>query len=1084
MRGNSSPSTSSDPIEGIDLNSTASVYELLIEPKRCPHVKIKIVDSEINALLDSGAEISVMNSLNLITKYNFKLHKSKLKIETAGNTSYSCLGFVNLPITFNGVTKEIRVYMVSKFSKTLILGINSWKSFKIVPAMQIGNNKVHVIQDSTDNQKAKELNFVEDYFSNNEDSISLKFINYIGSVEEHMDNEEDLSLDIPTLDIEPSSIENIETEHELSSQERAQLIESINCFTVSEENKIGRTSKLEHEIKIIPGVEIKPSPMYRCSPYIQKYVDEEINRMIQMDVIEPCNSEFASPLLPVKKSNGKFRVCLDSRRVNSATKNDAYPMPNLHEILHRIEKAKFFSVIDLKEAYWQIPLAENSRNYTAFKTRKGLFRFKVMPFGLKGAPFTMSKLMDLALGCDLQPFVWVYLDDIIIATKTLNQHFQLIREVAKRLKSANLTISLSKSKFCRKSVRYLGYVVSEQGISIDMEKIRPILDYQTPKSVKDVRRLLGLANFYQKFIKKFSDITAPISDLLKKDKKKFLWTPEADKALDQLKESLINPPILANPDFDEEFTIESDASDLAVGAVLTQVQKGEKRVIAYFSKKLNSTRRKYAAVEKECLAVLWAIEAFRHYVEGVHFRVITDARSLVWLSKVSAEKGSAKLCRWALKLQQFDFIIEYRKGRDNITADCLSRSLNAISKRWEDLDYKTLKDKINENPNDYKDFKIVDDNIYKYVKNNAKLTDRRFDWKMVPTKEERIKIIKNIHEEAHLGFEKTLEKIREKYVWPLMYSETKQFCSGCVICKTSKSDNVNHTPPMGKQKLATHPWQIVAVDYVGPFPRAKKTGNTCLLVITDIFTKFVIIQPLKEAKSKQLVYFMENMVFLLFGVPEIVLSDNGTQFVSKEFKSLLEKYSVNQWLTPVYFPQVNNAERANRVITSAIRALIKKEQNLWDENIYKIANAINNASHTSSGFSPYFVNFGRNQISSGEEYQNLRDTNSDQSPIAKEHAETMNKIHEEVRKNLKIAYEKYSKYYNLRSGKLLEFEVGQKVLKMNHFLSDKTKAFNAKLAPKFSEAIIKKRVGNVCYMLQDINGKSLGLYHVSQLKKL
>lgn len=1065
-------------------NPKASVYELVIEPKKCPHVKVKIVDSEVEALLDSGAEISVMNSLELITKYNFKLHESKLRVDTAGRCSYKCLGFVNLPISYNGCTKVIKVYIVSEFSKTLILGINFWKTFGIVPAIQMGNMKVQVIEQLTNSQCVNELHFAEDYFSNNNDSIALKFNNFQRSTEDAMGVENDSSLDIPTLDLEPILVENIETEHELEDEERAQLIEAINCFTISEENKIGRTSRIEHEIKLIPGQELKPSPMYRCSPYIQKFVDEEIERMIRMDVIEPCNSEYASPLLPVKKSNGKFRVCLDSRRVNSATKNDAYPMPNLHEILHGMERAKYFSVIDLKEAYWQIPLSEDSRNFTAFRTRKGLFRFTVMPFGLKGAPFTMSKLMDIVLGSDLQPYVWVYLDDIIIATKTLEHHFELIREVAKRLKLADLTISLSKSKFCRKNVRYLGFVVSEQGISVDMDKIRPILDYQTPKTVKDVRRLLGLANFYQKFIKNFSDITAPISDLLKKDKKKFSWTPEADKALDLLKESLISPPILANPDFNESFTIESDASDLAVGAVLTQVQKGEKRVIAYFSKKLNSTRRKYAAVEKECLAVLWAIEAFRHYVEGAQFKLITDARSLVWLSKVSADKGSAKLCRWALKLQQFDFTIEYRKGRENITADCLSRSLCAISKKWEDCEHKTLMNKITEKPNDYKDFKIVDNKIFKYVKNEEKITDRRFDWKIVPTKEERINIIKNTHEEAHLGFEKTLEKIKEKFVWPLMYSEIKQFCNGCVRCKTSKSDNINHTPPMGKQKLTTQPWQIIAVDFVGPFPRAKKTGHTCLLVITDIFTKFVIIQPLKEAKSKQLTFFMENMVFLLFGVPEVVLSDNGTQFVSKEFKNLLEKYGVNQWLTPVYFPQVNNAERTNRVITSAIRALIKKEQDSWDENIYKIANAINNATHSSSGFSPYFVNFGRNQISAGEEYQNLRDTNGDQTLMEKEHSDRMHKIHEEVRKNLKTAYDKYSKYYNLRSGKLLEFQVGQKVLRKNHFLSDKLKAFNAKLAPKFSEAIIKKKVDDVCYMLQDMNGKSLGLYHVSQLKKL
>lgn len=1080
MRGASFPKTQYSPNQG----DTTSIYELVVEPRKCPHLRIKIVNSEILALLDSGAEISVMNSVDILNKYNFALHKSKLKVDTAGENSFSCLGFANLPITYNNVTKVIRVYIVTEFSKKLILGINFWRAFDIVPAIKNLNNRVHAIENLQEIKADNSLELHENYFSNDNEPIFCKFRNFVDALEETVSEDEDRSLDIPTLDFESIQIENIETEHYLSVQERGQLLDAISHFQVSEENKIGKTTLLEHEIKLVPDMELKAAPMYRCSPYVQKFVDEEIERMKLMDVIEPCDSEYASPLLPVKKPNGKFRVCLDSRRVNSATKNDAYPMPHLHEILHRIEQAKYFSVIDLKEAYWQIPLAEKSRNLTAFRTQKGLYRFKVMPFGLKGAPFTMAKLMNLALGCDLQPYVWVYLDDIIIATKTLNHHIELIKEVAKRLERAKLTISLAKSKFCRESVRYLGYIVSEKGISIDMEKVRPILDYQSPRTVKDIRRLLGLANFYQKFIKNYSAITAPITELLRKENKKFLWTPEAEIALGNLKEALISPPILANPDFSETFTIESDASDLAIGAVLTQIQNGEKRVIAYFSKKLNSTRRKYAAVEKECLAVLWAIEAFRNYVEGTHFNVITDARSLVWLSKVSAEKGSAKLCRWALKLQQFDFNIEYRKGRDNITADCLSRSLNTISTKWEDLEHSALKKKVLAKPDDFKDFKVIDDDIFKYVTDESKITDSRFNWKLIPKKELRFQLIKSTHEGAHLGFEKTLEKLREKYVWPRMYTEIKQYCSSCLACKTSKSDNQNHVPPMGKPKLATQPWQILAIDYVGPFPRAKKTGNTCLLVITDIFTKFVVIQPLKEAKSKQLVFFLENMIFLLFGVPEVVLSDNGAQFLSKEYKSLLDRYRVTQWLTPVYFPQVNNAERTNRVITSAIRALIKKEQDHWDEDIYKIANAINNATHSSSGFSPYFTNFGRNQISSGEEYQNLRDINSDTTPTAKEHSEKMNKIYENVRNNLKIAYDKYSKYYNLRSGKKIEFQVGDRVLKKNHFLSDKSKAFNAKLAPKFSEAIIKRKVGEVCYVLKDLNGKLLGLYHVSQLKKL
>lgn len=332
-------------------HSNWKIYELNIKPSKCPHVFVRIVDSNIEALLDSGAEISVMNSIELVHRYNFKIHKTNIKVDTAGTADHNCLGFINIPLTFNNVTKVIRIYIVLEFSKPLILGVNFWKAFKIVPAMEL-NNKEIISLDQIGIQGATQvcsLNLIEDYFSANESEIALTISEFVGVLEKNdQSDEEDLSLEVPTLDFPFMSIEEIETEHVLDQAERSQLLEAISCFEFSEDDKIGRTAILEHEIQIIPEAELKPSPMYRCSPYVQKFVDEELERMKKMDVIEPCDSDYASPLLPVKKANGKFRVCLDSRRVNDVTKNNAYPIPNLHEVLHRIKKAKYFSVIVLK----------------------------------------------------------------------------------------------------------------------------------------------------------------------------------------------------------------------------------------------------------------------------------------------------------------------------------------------------------------------------------------------------------------------------------------------------------------------------------------------------------------------------------------------------------------------------------------------------------------------------------------------------------------------------------------------------------------------------------------------------------------
>ncbi|XP_055589182.1 uncharacterized protein LOC129741468 [Uranotaenia lowii] len=586
----------------------------------------------------------------------------------------------------------------------------------------------------------------------------------------------------------------------------------------------------------------------------------------------------------------------------------------------------------------------------------------------------MNKLMDRVIGFDLEPQVFVYLDDIVIATKTFAEHLRLLKLVAERLNKGNLTISLDKSRFCRKQVSYLGYLLTEEGVAIDNSRIAPILDYARPRSVKDIRRLLGLAGFYQRFIKEYSRIVTPISDLLKKSKQKFVWTEAAEGAFNELKSALVSAPILGNPSFDHPFVIESDASDNAVGAALIQHIEGEPRVIAYFSKKLSSTQRKYAAVEKECLGVLLAIEHFRHYVEGTRFKIVTDARSLTWLFTMGVGTGNAKLLRWALKIQSYDIELEYRKGRNNILADCLSRSVEAINSVSTDEKYEELLEKICKNPADYPHFHVVDGTILKYAKVEGRIEDPRFQWKRYPKKTEHLEIIQSIHDQAHLGTEKTLAAVKER-----------------------------------------------------------------------------------EASAESLSQFVETFIFLLFGVPEVILTDNGSQFVSSTFENLLTKYGVTHWKTPYYHPQVNDSERVNRVITTAIRASIKKEHKEWANNIQAIANAVRNSVHEATRYTPYFLLFGRNKVSNGQEYRQLRDApGNNDGQLGKEERD---QLFDDVRKNLKTAYEKHASYYNLRSNSnCATYSVGETVLKKNTEQSDKGKGFCGKLAPKFVQAIKQERV--------------------------
>lgn len=1060
-----------------------------VNPNVCPRIRVSILDTDIIALLDSGASISVLNSTKVLQKHGLKLFQANVLVSTADNTEHECLGYANVPYTFAGITKVIPTIVVPQLSKSLILGMDFWNAFEIRPMIKSDDRVTDVHLLDVNGQPMINLisadHNVPLHPTDLESEICLTICSLELTEKENVlthkaQPEQDDSLDVPSLElpINPElDIENIEIEHDLTEPERLQLTETLKCFQWTSESKLGRTTLIEHEIETIEGAKMRDLPMYRYSPSVWESIEKELERYDKLDVIEECTSEYASPLVPVKKANGNIRVCLDSRKINSITKKDAYPMRNMNEIFHRLQKAKYFSIIDLKDAYFQIPLKESSRNFTAFRTPKGLFRFKVVPFGLRNAPFTMSRLMNKAMGFDLEPFVFIYLDDIVIATESLEEHFRLLKEVAKRLEQAGLTISVQKSRFCRRQVKYLGYLLTENGLAIDSTKLEPILNYPRPKSIREVRRLMGLMGFYQKFIKSYSHITAPITDLLKKSKK-FKWTDAAEHALDELKSVLTSSPVLANPRYDLPFIIETDASQLAVGAALLQVHPEGNRIIAYFSKKLSSTQRKYAATEKECLAVLMAVENFRHYVEGTTFTVITDAKSITWLFTITAANGNSRLLRWALKLQSFDFSIQYRKGKDNVLADCLSRieSIQVV-----DSQYADLRTKISSHPDQFKEFKLISGKIFKFVHNTARIEDKRFLWKYYPPENERREIIKGVHDPAHLGYEKTIAKLKEKYFWPRMALETKQFCKTCLLCKTSKSTNVNSTPPMGAQKQhCDQPWQFLTLDYLGPFPPSGKTRSTCLLVVTDVFTKFVLVQAFTQATACSLVKFLEQSIFLLFGVPEIVLTDNGSQFTSKLFKDLLTHHGITHWLTPSYHPQVNNSERVNRVITAAIRATIKASHKTWADNIQSIANAIRNATHDSTKHTPYFLTFGRNMISDGREYASLKETGGDEHTISSKERET---LYAQVRKNLNEAYQKQAKYYNLRSNsKAPKYEVGEKVLKKSTFLSDKGKDFCAKLAPKYTEAVVTKVLGD-SYALTDNTGKSLGIFHATFLKK-
>ena len=375
------------------------------------------------------------------------------------------------------------------------------------------------------------------------------------------------------------------------------------------------------------------------------------------------------PVLFIPKKDGKWRLCIDYRALNKITVKNRYPLPKVEELMDRLHGARYFTKLDLSSGYHQIRVKEADIHKTAFVSRYGLFEYTVMPFGLCNAPATFQRIMNHLLRDGLDEFVLVFLDDILIYSRTKEEHLQHIRAVLKKLQDEKFYGRLKKCDFFKTEVEYLGFDVGADGIKPSLSKIKAVLEWPTPKSVTDVRSFLGLANFYRKFVRWFSEIAAPMTNLTKKDRQ-FTWTNQEENAFNGLKKALVTAPVLKLPDFEREFTVTTDASEVSVGAILQQNFGEGLQPICYESKKLNPAESRYGAYERELLGIIWAVGKWRHYLSGRHFIVQTDHDSLKHLPNQPA--SNRRMWKWIQVLQGYDCDLVHIPGKHN-PADFLSR---------------------------------------------------------------------------------------------------------------------------------------------------------------------------------------------------------------------------------------------------------------------------------------------------------------------------------------------------------------------------------------------------------------------------
>ena len=703
--------------------------------------------------------------------------------------------------------------------------------------------------------------------------------------------------------------------------------------------------------------------------------------MLDHNIIRPSSSPWSSPVVMVRKKDSTWRFCIDYRKLNAATCRDAYPLPWIDSTLDSLAGATYFTTLDLASGYWQVAVEEKDKGKTAFSTSDGHFEFNVMPFGLTNAPATFQRLMECVLAGLVGEECLIYLDDIIVFSSSFKEHLLRLTRIFQALRNAGLQLKPSKCCFAYNEVWYLGHVVSKAGIRPDNDKIKAVSNYPVPKNVKEVKQFLGLSNYYRRFVKDYAQIAEPLHKIQRKSKQPFHWDNTCQLAFDNLKQKLITPPILAYPDFSLPFIVYSDASNTAIGGLLGQLQNDKEVVISYWSRQLTKAERNYSTVEREALAAVSIIKEFYPYLYGFTFKLITDHNPLTSLQAVKDVGGH--LSRWLMYLQQFDFSEEHRARKHHTNADTLSRIPPA------DVVMSLTHSLLGNSSVDIRAAQQADKQLSPVITALSTKTPpphhtapglkqcfledgllcRKFrgpsnadHTQLVLPSSLRHTILQKLHNElGHLGFHKTMERVKQRYYWPGYELDVQKWIAECASCQQRNTPQPTSKAPLGTI-TAKHPFDVLSWDIMGPLPVTSQ-GNKYVLVVTDLFSKWTEAFPLKCTDSETLAKVLIKKVICRYGVPSSLHSDQGANLTSNLISSLCKNLGITQTRTTAYHPQGNaQVERFNRTLESMLAKTVNENQQDWDQHIPKLLLAYRTAIHEATGYTPFHVTFGRSPV--------------------------------------------------------------------------------------------------------------------------
>ncbi len=819
-------------------------------------------------------------------------------------------------------------------------------------------------------------------------------------------------------------------------------------FSADEAARLPEHRPFDMKIQLVEGKTPPYGPLYPLSDSERAELRAQLKEALEKGFIRPSTSSAGAPILFVKKKDGSLRLCVDYRGLNAITVKDRYPIPLISQLMDDLKGARIFTKIDLRGAYNLVRVAEGDEWKTAFRTHYGQYEYLVMPFGLTNAPAVFQRLMQEVLRKEIGEFAVVYLDDILIYSKTEEEHIQHVSTILERLQNNGLYAKLEKCEFHVKETLFLGVILSPDGLQMDPAKVEAVQSWEAPKTVKGLQRFIGFTNFYRKFIPGFSKLMQPLTALLKgrvhskkgkrsrgdsnqpndevgkkgllgdsnqrrsgghkrkaptsdagdetlnseserhgKSKKTLLpWTDKHTEAFETIKAAFLSDVTLVFPDGRKQFILETDASDFALGGVLSQKdEEGNLRPVAFHSRKLNPAEQNYEIYDKELLAIVDCLQTWRSYLIGPAqpTLILTDHRNLEYF--MTMKQLNQRQARWSLKLADYDFVIVYRPGKEAVKPDALSRrDEHLVTERERQENAKVLlppeRFLVSTIESSVRGSSLYDverlrrllreDEFFRacleHPDENYEISHgilRSTKGRIYVPKAMRAEIIGNHHASkigGHFGVRKTIDLVRRGFIWPAMNTDIREYLRACDICKRTKMPRSRKQGLLRPLPLPTDSWRNVSLDFIVDLPPCQ--GSDSLLVVVDRRTKmahFIPCQKTVTAAEAANLYVRE--VFRLHGMPSSIVSDRGPQFVSRFWKRFWELLGTNVTLSTAYHPETDGqTERVNQVVEQYLRAFVNYQQDDWAKLLPFAEFAYNNSVHSSTNLSPFFANYGFN----------------------------------------------------------------------------------------------------------------------------